>query len=61
MTSRIEQLKQLATVTWDGNLISKHDRDELVKCGWATRSHGYNVVTESGIQALQNLGLLSTN
>ena len=54
--TRIEQLQQLTTVTWDGDLISKTDRDELVKCGFAKRVLGWNYITEEGIRTLVFLG-----
>lgn len=50
----VEQLKQLLRVTWDGNLISKRDRDELVKLGYVDRTEGYNFITKKGIQYLIN-------
>lgn len=46
---RVEQLLQLMKVTWDGDLISKSCRDELVKKGLAQRAAGYNMITEKGI------------
>lgn len=58
MNGRIEQLKQLSTVTWDGNLISKHDRDELVKVGLAHRGFGWNWLSDKGVETLINLDLL---
>jgi hypothetical protein len=52
----IEQLQQLSTATWDGNLISKHERDMLVKNEYAIRaSGGYNVITPKGINTLIQL------
>ena len=54
----IEQLKQLATATWDGNLLSKQYRDELVKAGLVQRAHGYNWITEKGLEYLVNLRLI---
>lgn len=50
-----EQLSQLITATWDGNLISKHDRDELVIDGYVCRGSGFNVVTPKGIKLLDEL------
>jgi hypothetical protein len=58
MNGTIEQLKQLTSCTWDGNLISKSDRDELVKAGLAQRAHGWNWITEKGVEYLVNLKLL---
>ena len=54
----MEQLVQLTTVTWDGDLICKSDRDELVKCGYAEKINGFNLITANGIIALSNLGII---
>lgn len=54
----IEQLKQLTTTTWDGNLLAKAYRDDLVKAGLAQRAYGYNWLTEKGVEYLVNLHLL---
>lgn len=59
MNGRIEQLKQLTSCTWDGNLISKSERDELVKTGLAQRGYGWNWITEKGVEYLVNLGILN--
>lgn len=56
--SRIEQLVQLRTVTWDGDLISKSERDALVKCGYVERCCGYNFINAEGVKVLVNLGAL---
>ena len=55
----IEQLRQLITCTWDGNLISKYDRDQLVKAGLAERANGgWNFITAKGVEYLVTLGYL---
>lgn len=36
--------------TWDGNLISKGDRDDLVVAGLADRWQGWNFLTEAGVK-----------
>lgn len=54
----IEQLQQLCTVTWDGNLIAKSYRDELVKAKLAARFAGYNFITPKGLTYLIELRLL---
>ena len=54
----MEQLIQLTTVTWDGDLICKSDRDRLVKCGYAEKVEGYNFITAKGIIVLDNLGMI---
>jgi len=56
MSANLEQLKQLTSVTWDGNLISKTARDELVKTGLVARVKGFNYITEDGIKTLLSLG-----
>ena len=54
----IEQLQQLCTVTWDGNLIGKSYRDDLVRAGYAERFNGFNFITVSGLNVLIGLRLL---
>ncbi len=55
----IEQLQLLCMLTWDGNLISKGYRDDLVKAGLAQRfDGGFNLVTAKGVQYLYDLNLL---
>jgi hypothetical protein len=54
----IEQLQQLCTVTWDGNVISKRYRDQLVEAGYAKEMNGFNFITENGLIVLNNLHLL---
>lgn len=58
MGGMIEQLKQLLTTTWDGNLISKFCRDTLVKEGLAARCRGFNVITPKGIEWLDAVCLI---
>ncbi len=45
----LEQLKQLLTVTWDGQLINKMARDDLIPLGLVERRNGYNFLTRDGI------------
>jgi hypothetical protein len=54
----VEQLQQLLKVTWDGNLISKHYRDELVKEGLAARTRGFNIITLKGIEWLDAVRMI---
>lgn len=35
---------------WDGNLVSKSDRDELVAQGFAARDNGWNFLTKEGVR-----------
>lgn len=59
MNGRIDQLAQLSkSIVWDGNLISKHDRDELYKAGLVGRFGGFNFLTEEGVKYAINLNLL---
>lgn len=59
MTTRIQQLTQLVTATWDGNLISKRDRDELVRHGLVQKTrYGYNIATIKGIDYLYELSII---
>jgi hypothetical protein len=55
---RVKQLRQLTTITRDDELISPSDRDVLWKAGLVSRMHGWNLVTEVGIDYLMSLGLL---
>ena len=48
----IDQLKQLRTLTWDGNLISKYHRDWLFKNGYIQRRDGWNWITSKGVHFL---------
>lgn len=55
----IEQLQALCLLTWDGYLISKSHRDELVRAGLAQRFEGgFNLITAKGVQYLYDLRLL---
>jgi hypothetical protein len=60
-TQMIEQLQQLCTVTWDGNIISKSYRDSLVDAGYADKLNGFNFITANGLIVLANLQLLPKN
>lgn len=50
MNSRTEQAVQLLTPVWDGDLISKPDRDALVKAGLADKVDGFNMLTRRGLK-----------
>lgn len=54
----LAQLKQLASATWDGNLLSKQVRDQLVREGKAVRVNGWNIATASGLASLLYVGEL---
>jgi predicted transcriptional regulator len=56
----IAQLQQLTSLTWDGDLIGKSYRDELVKSGYAQRFNGgWNIITAEGVKLLSNLQFIS--
>ena len=50
-TAAKETMMQLFVTgpTWDGNLISKQGRTELVDCGLAFRRDGWQSLTEAGL------------
>lgn len=51
----IEQLQQLTHLTWDGDLVSKTERTNLVNAGYAQRVEGgWNIITAKGIEYLQS-------
>jgi len=54
----LEQLIQLLTIVWDGDLINKGERDELVNLGFAQRSSGFNIITPDGIEYLKKSGII---
>ena len=47
--------------TWDGNLISKTERDNLVAVGMADRWNGWNFLTQEGVEAAVAGGVLARN
>ena len=53
-----EQLLQLLRIVWDGDLISKSDRDILVKMGFVERKCGFQIITGAGIRYLNDNGLI---
>ena len=56
--AQVECLSQLRSATWDGNLISKDIRTELVQIGMAERWNGWTFITKLGIIVLHTLGML---
>lgn len=55
---QLEQLKQLAQPVWDGNVISKSTRSELVEIGLVSRWNGLNFCTQDGYCVLDQLRML---
>ncbi|SFY18407.1 hypothetical protein SAMN04244548_02987 [Paracoccus pantotrophus] len=43
--------------TWDGNLVSKEERNSLVEAGFAERWNGWNYLTQEGVEAAVAGGL----
>jgi hypothetical protein len=43
--------------TWDGNVVSKQSRDELVRMGLAASGHGWQWLTKAGIDACFDNGI----
>ena len=59
MNSRMEQLTAFTNgPIWDGNLISKTDRDDLYQEGYIERFRGWNFLTQQGVKILVQLGIL---
>jgi hypothetical protein len=56
--TQIEQLTQLVSPTYDGNVISKSVRSELVDLKLAERWNGLNFITQAGMCVLDTLGIL---
>ncbi len=48
-----EQLSQLRTATWDGNLISKTARTSLIELGLVVKYQGWQVVSQEGLAVLE--------
>ena len=57
---QLEALWQLRVTMWDGHLISKTTRDELVNMGLAERLNGWQFITREGMAVLDTYGLLET-
>ena len=56
--STTETLEQCLTTTWDGDLISKTERDHWYKLGYVARKRGYNFITAAGVEQLFQAGTL---
>ena len=55
---QIEQLTQLVSPTYDGNVMSKSIRSELVNLKLAERWNGLTFITQAGMCVLDTLGIL---
>lgn len=56
--AQLEALWQLRMTVWDGYLISKIARDQLVDKGLASRCNGWQVLTREGMAVLSTYGLM---
>lgn len=56
--TQLECLQQLISPVWDGNLISKAGRSELVDLGLVSRFDGLNFCTQDGYCVMSVLGYL---
>ena len=48
----VDQLLQCLRIVWDGDLISKDDRDTLHQMAYIHRAEGFNIITPMGIRYL---------
>ena len=55
---QLEALWQLRITVWDGYLISKTARTQLVDKGLVARCNGWQVITREGMCVLDTYGLL---
>jgi hypothetical protein len=55
---QLEALWQLRMTVWDGYLISKTARDQLVDKGLVARCNGWQFITREGMCVLDTYGLL---
>ena len=56
----VAQLQQLTSLTWDGDLLSKFERDKLVKSGLAEKiPNGWNIITSKGVTYLEDLQFIN--
>lgn len=59
LDNHIEQLMQIFNgAIWDGDLISKDSRTQLVKAGLVEQTGGYNIITSKGVGYVIDLGLI---
>lgn len=47
--------------TWDGNLVSKQDRDELLRAGLAEHWEGWTYLTKAGVKSAVSGGYAAKN
>lgn len=42
---------------WDGDILSKSERDSLIKDGFAERTNGWAFLTKTGVERALSLGM----
>ena len=57
---QLDVLKQMTHAVWDGYVISKQARGELVDMGMVSRWNGWNFITKNGMVVLDTLKMLPT-
>lgn len=55
---QIEVLVQMSQAVWDGYVISKSARNDLIDMGLVTRWNGWQISTREGLMVLDTLGKL---
>lgn len=57
--SQLEALLQIfKRTTWDGDLIGKRQKNDLVELGFVEKSHGFNFITRAGIEYLHENNMI---
>ena len=57
---QLEVLAQMTHAVWDGYVISKQARGELVEKGLVSRWNGWNFITQYGMVVLDTLKMFPT-
>jgi len=57
---QLEALVQLTHAVWDGYLISKQARGDLLNMGLITKWNGWQVISREGLAILETLKMLPT-
>lgn len=55
---KLETLIECLQITWDGDLVSKTDRDYYKKKGLIVSYDGFNIISAKGIEYLSELGII---
>lgn len=57
---QLDALVQLTRAVWDGCLLSKQARSDLIDMGLVTKWNGWQVITREGLAVLETLKMLPT-